>query len=85
MASSKKALTKKPPTHPLHEQWVAYARSCVQDGIDYFNNQLTSGLKVPLAVFKVCRLLSPQKVREMKPTASSLDQALRLYTFLGCK
>jgi len=38
-------LTKKPPTHPLHEQWVTYARASVQDGIDYFNNQLSSSLK----------------------------------------
>jgi len=35
----------KPPTHPLHEQWVTYARASVQDGIDYFNNQLSSSLK----------------------------------------
>ena len=37
-------LTRKPPTHPLHEQWVTYARSCVQDGLDYFNDQLASSL-----------------------------------------
>ena len=44
-------LTKQPRSHPLHEQWVTYARSCVKDGIDYFNRQLTSSLKVSLAVF----------------------------------
>ena len=41
-------LTKQPHSHPLHEQWVTYARSCVKDGIDY---QLTSSLRVSLAVF----------------------------------
>lgn len=52
-------LTKQPRSHPLHEQWVTYARSCVNDGIDYFNHQLTSSLKVSLAVFKAYRLFSP--------------------------
>ena len=75
-------LTRKPPTHPLHEHWVTYARSCVQDGLDYFNNQLASSLKVPLAVFKGCRLFSPQRVREMKPTGSLLDQSLSCLPFL---
>ena len=75
-------LTKQPRSHPLHEQWVTYARSCVNDGIDYFNHQLTSSLKVSLAIFKTCRLFSPQRVREMKPTASSVDQALSCIPFL---
>ena len=76
-------LTKQPPTHPLHEQWVSYARACVQDGIDYFDNQLASGLKTSLEAFKTCRLFSPHRVRDIKPTASSLDQSLTCLPFLG--
>ena len=56
-----------PPTHPLHEQWVTYARACVQDGIDYFDNQLEDffgSLLKPVDFFLVI---------EIKPTASSLD------------
>ena len=75
-------LTRQLPSHPHHEMWVKYAKSCVQGGLDYFTKQLTSSLKVPLAVFKSCRLFSPQKVREMKPTALSLDQSLSCIPFL---
>ena len=76
-------LTRMPPTHPLHEQWVTYARACVQGGIDYLNNHLASSLKIPLEIFKTCRLFSPQRVREIKPTASSLDQSLTCLPFLS--
>ena len=75
-------LTRKPPSHPHHEQWVSYARNCVQSGLDYFVNQLTSSLKMSLAIFKGCRLFSPQKVREMKPTAQSLDESLSCIPFI---
>ena len=69
-------LTRQPPSHPHHEQWVTYARSCVKDGLNYFKRQLESNLKTPLAVFKSCRLFSPRKVREMNPTAASVDESL---------
>ena len=38
-----------------------YARKCVQPGIDYFQKQLTTNLKSPIAAFKAARLFSPQK------------------------
>ena len=52
-------VTRQLRSHPLHDQWVDYARACVQSGIDYFNAQLSDSLKVPLDVFKACRLFSP--------------------------
>ncbi len=55
-------------------QLVQYARNCIQPGLQYFTTQLGSSLKVPLAAFKAARLLSPQKVAEMLPTASDVDQ-----------
>lgn len=55
----------------------------LQDGIDYFNNQLASSLKTSLEAFKTCRLFSPPRVQEIKPTASSLDQSLTCLPFLG--
>ena len=76
-------LTKQPRSHPLHEQWVDYARDCVKGGIDYFNMQLSNSLKVPLEIFKACRLFSPQKVVTMSPTASSLDQSLSKVPFIS--
>ena len=69
-------LTRQPPSHPHHEQWMTYARSSVKDGLDYFKHQLASNLKTPLAIFKGYRLFSPQKVHEMNPTAASVDESL---------
>ena len=69
-------------TSPLYEQWVAYARHCIKGGLEYFNHQLTTSMKESLAVFKACRLFIPQKVREMKPTASFIDESLSVVPFL---
>ena len=67
-------LTRQPPQHPLHEQWVEYARSCIKNGLDYFETQLSTNLKNALEVFKACRLFLPRKVREIMPTALTIDQ-----------
>ena len=55
---------------------MTYARSSVKVGLDYFKHQLTSNLKTPLAIFKGCRLFSPQKVHEMNPSVASVDESL---------
>ena len=44
--------------------------------------QLTTSLKVPLAIFKGCRLFSPHQVREMKLNASKIDQSLSCIPFI---
>jgi len=75
-------LTRQPRSHPFHEQWVTYARDCVQGGIDYFSRQLSTSLKVSLDIFKSCRLFTPQRVAAMSPTASSLDQSLSVVPFI---
>lgn len=72
-------LTRQPHSHPLHEQWVDYARDCVRSGIEYFNWQLSNS---PLEIFKACRLFSLQQVATMHPTATSLDQSLSNIPFL---
>ena len=72
-------LTRQPPQHPHHEQWVTYARPCVKSGLDYFDTKFSTNFRfsnAPLEVFKCCRLFSPHKVRETNPTALSLDQDL---------
>ena len=73
-------LTRQPPQHP-HEQWVEYARSCLKKGLDYFETQISTNLKNALEVFKACRLILPQKVREIKPTSLSIDQDLECLPF----
>ncbi len=55
-------------------QMVQYAQGCIQPGLQYFTTQLGSSLRVPLAAFKAARLLNPQKVAEMLPTASDVDE-----------
>ena len=34
-------LTRQPPSHPHHEQWVTYARSSVKDGLDYIQTSVS--------------------------------------------
>ena len=36
------------------QQLVAYAKNCVQPGLDYFQRQLDSSLKTSLLAFKCC-------------------------------
>ena len=76
-------LTRQPPQHPHHEQWVTYARACVKSGLEYFDAQFSTNLKAALEVFKCCRLFFPHKVREMNPTALSLDQDLASIPFFN--
>ena len=74
-------LTRQPPQHPHHQQRVTYARECVKSGLDYFDTQFSTKMKDALDVFKCCRLFSPHKVREINPTALSLDQYLACVPF----
>ena len=59
---------------------LRHGQQCIQPGIDYFNNQLTSTLQRPLAAFKAARYFSPQKMHEMQPSASSLE-SLKVFPF----
>ena len=57
----------------LTQQWISYARSCVQGSIDYFEERFGDESKNPLAAFKSVRLFSPLVVHEMQPKATDLD------------
>lgn len=74
-------LTHQPPSHPLHEQWVNYARQCVAPGLDYMKRQVATSLKEALSVFKACRLFSPQKCKVINPTSATLQESLSLVPF----
>ncbi len=63
-----------PPTDPRHVQWVDYANKCVKPGLDYFQRQLGSSLKDPLAAFKSARLFHPSKAYVMQPDAAAIDE-----------
>lgn len=75
-------LTRQPPQHPHHKQWVNYARSCVKKGLDYFETKLSTNLKNALEVFKVCRLFLPRKVKEMQLNSLTLYKDLSCLPFL---
>lgn len=62
------------PHVAIQQQLKAYAKQCIQPGLDYFNQQLQSSLKDSLAAFKAARLFNPCKVQQLNPDASSVDQ-----------
>ena len=57
------------PAPAVQQQLVTYAKSCVQPGLDYFQHQLQTSLKVSLAAFKASRFFSPSKITDLKPSA----------------
>ena len=65
-----------PQFSPQHQQLIAYAKACAQPGLDYFQRQLGSSLKAPLAAFKCPRLFSPPKIHIVQPDANALAQEL---------
>ena len=63
------------------QQLVAYGKSCVQPGQEYFLAKISNDLKSSVAAFKAAQLFVPHKVHEMKPTAADIDQ-LKSFPFL---
>ncbi len=57
----------------VQQQYVAYAMSCVQPGIDYFQLKFGDDTKPPLSQFKAMRYFSPTRIQELQPIASDVD------------
>ena len=70
---------------PQCQQLVAYAKSCIQPGLDYYELQLRNSLKSPLAAFKCASLFSPEKVNRLKPDATVLQEYLSAVPFLNAQ
>ena len=51
----------------------AYAKSCVQGTLEYFEHQLESLLKVPLSAFKAVQIFNPHKLATLKPDVSHVN------------
>ena len=64
------------------QQWMAYARSCVQGAQQYFVGKMTGELKDLVEAFKEAKLFWPQRVVEIAPTAADLD-SLQVFPFLS--
>ena len=54
-------------------QLQVYASNCVKPGLEYFNCQLETSLKVLLEAFKAARLFYPPKAYPMQPTVEDLN------------
>ena len=63
------------------QQWLAYARRCVEPGLNYFQKKFGDELSASVAAFRAARLFLPQKISEMKPDTSAID-ALKAFPFL---
>ena len=64
------------------QQLTQHAISCVQPGLRYYFNQLSTSMKEPLAAFKGVHLFSPAKIHEMQPGLTAVD-SLVSFPFLS--
>ena len=62
-------------------QLLTYANNCIKPGLEYFNRQLDTSLKVPLEAFKTARLFYPPKAYSMQPTVAVVD-SLNCFPFI---
>ena len=76
------SLTGKPLSDPVSQQYVVYAKACVQPGLDYFKHQLQTNLKSSLSFFKTAHLFLPQKVHSLKPDAATIDTSFKDIPFV---
>ena len=53
----------------------------VQPGYDYFEDKFWTEFLPIVNAFKAARLFNPEKVTELKPTASTIDK-LKVFSFL---
>lgn len=52
---------------------VEHGKRCVQPGIAYYFQQVSTNMKPALEAFKAARLFSPFRLNEIKPSEASLD------------
>lgn len=66
------------------QQFIQYARTCVQPGLDYFERQLATSLKDSLLAFKSARYFSPQKISVIQPNADAIS-SLSVFPFFSAE
>ena len=71
-------LTRQPRSHLLHEQWVDFARDCVQSGIDHFNRQLSNSLKLSTLGNKYSKLVVSSHLNNLQPCVQLLHLSTRV-------
>ena len=71
-----------PTTAPQWNEWMQYARSCIDNGLKYFNQKFTEELSGSVKAFKAARLFVPHKLDELKPAPIDVDD-LSAFPFLN--
>ena len=62
----------------MEEHLTDHAKSCVQPGVSYYFQQVSTNMKGPLETFKAARLFSLSKLSEINPSVNGIDS---LYSF----
>ena len=62
-------------------EFLQYAKKCVEPGITYYFQQISTNMKTPLEAFKAARLFSPFRLTEINPSVANND-ALADFPFL---
>ena len=57
----------------MKKHLIDHGKSCVQPGISYYFQQLSTNMKGPLEAFKAARLFSPSKLSEMNLSVNAID------------
>ena len=66
------------------QQFIQYALTCVQPGLDCFERQLAGSLKDLLLAFKSASYFSPQKISVIQPNADSMS-SLSVFPFFSAE
>ena len=61
---------------------LQHAKKCIQPGITYYFEQISTNMKAALEAFKTARLFSPFRLTEINPSVSSID-SLSAFPFLS--
>ena len=66
---------------PEESDLLQHGKDCVQPGIAYYFQQVSTNMKPALEAFKAARLFSPFRLKEINPSVASLD-SLAAFPFL---
>ena len=70
------------PSLTTQQRLITHAKQCIKPGLECFNLQLSTNLKIPLMAFKASQLINPTMIRNLNSDASSVD-LLKSFPFLS--
>ena len=72
------------PSLTTQKRLISHAKQCIQPGLEYFNLQLNTSLKIHLIAFKASRLTNSTMIRNLNTDASSAD-LLKSFPFISAE